>query len=666
MADKMYHMADEIRSEMERIPNCTVIFYSKNNRYELVMITDRFLEVLQLQRETFEDYFFNNLNVFFHPDDRISLESKLYEMLRAPGTIYPFRMRLNVNGEYRWFRGNMEAREADDGGKLIYVTTMDITEDHNRHARDKVRDILLAKVLDTTQTCMFWKDTERRFVGVNQAFLDFYGFPSEDVLIGKTDEDMGWHDDPEPFRKDEERVLKGASVRLARGTCRVHGENRDIFATKAPAYDGDTIIGLVGTFLDATETLTQQRKIEELSKELARSLEKEKQLNADMGRFMSRLSHELRTPMNAVIGLSALGLEQETLEGAKNYLENIRISGRYLLSIINEVLELNKAEAGDVKLNPVDTNLKNLFRDLHTIIDPLALKKGISVTFDEDGILYESMCVDVVRLKQILINLLNNAVKFTDRGGHIDLSVAQELKEGMIKNVFAIHDDGCGIGEEFLPSIFVPFAQENRNPSKYGSGTGLGLTITKTLIQMMGGDIEVESREGEGTSFYVTIDLPACCPVAPIPESKVRKPKQYELLRGKKILLAEDNLINQKVACGILGRVGVTAEVAENGEAAVSMFENAPVGHYSAILMDIHMPCMNGFMASKKIRETDRKDAKTIPIIAMSADVFDESITKARECGMTGYITKPLDMEALYDELETQIKIFKDLTDIKE
>ena len=282
MTEKMYVMAEEIRSEMEHIPNCTVIFYVREGKYELVMITDRFLEVLHLKRDTFEDYFFSNLAVFFHPDDRISLESKLYEMLRAPGTLYPFRMRLNVNGEYRWFRGNMEAREADDGGKLIYVTTMDITEDHNRHARDKVRDILLAKVLDTTQTCMFWKDTERRFVGVNQAFLDFYGFPSEDVLIGKTDEDMGWHDDPEPFREDEERVLKGASVRLVRGTCRVHGENRDIFATKAPAYDGDTIIGLVGTFLDATETLAQQRKIEELSKELARSLEKEKQVNADM------------------------------------------------------------------------------------------------------------------------------------------------------------------------------------------------------------------------------------------------------------------------------------------------------------------------------------------------------------------------------------------------
>lgn len=666
MADKMYHMADEIRSEMERIPNCTVIFYSKNNRYELVMITDRFLEVLQLQRETFEDYFFNNLNVFFHPDDRISLESKLYEMLRAPGTIYPFRMRLNVNGEYRWFRGNMEAREADDGGKLIYVTTMDITEDHNRHARDKVRDILLAKVLDTTQTCMFWKDTERRFVGVNQAFLDFYGFPSEDVLIGKTDEDMGWHDDPEPFRKDEERVLKGASVRLARGTCRVHGENRDIFATKAPAYDGDTIIGLVGTFLDATETLSQQRKIEELSKELARSLEKEKQLNADMGRFMSRLSHELRTPMNAVIGLSALGLEQETLEGAKNYLENIRISGRYLLSIINEVLELNKAEAGDVKLNPVESNLKSLFREMHAIIDPLALKKGISVVMDEKGILYEDMCFDIVRLKQILINLLNNAVKFTERGGHINLSVGQELLEGNIRNTFTITDDGCGISESFLPSIFVPFAQENRNPSKYGSGTGLGLTITRTLIQMMGGDIRVESKEGEGTAFYVTVDFPACCPVSPAVEKERREPKTYDLIRGMRVLLAEDNVINQKVACGILGRVDICVDVADNGEAAADMFQNSPEGCYGAILMDIHMPVMNGLMATRKIRAMDRDDAKTVPIIAMSADVFDESIIKARECGMTGYITKPLDMEALYDELETQIKIFKDLTDIKE
>ncbi len=653
MTEKMYVMAEEIRSEMEHIPNCTVIFYVREGKYELVMITDRFLEVLHLKRDTFEDYFFSNLAVFFHPDDRISLESKLYEMLRAPGTLYPFRMRLNVNGEYRWFRGNMEAREADDGGKLIYVTTMDITEDHNRHARDKVRDILLAKVLDTTQTCMFWKDTERRFVGVNQAFLDFYGFPSEDVLIGKTDEDMGWHDDPEPFREDEMKVLRGESTYLVLGKCRVHGENREIFATKAPAYDGDTIIGLVGSFIDATETLSQQRKIEELSKELARSLEKEKQANADMSRFMSRLSHELRTPMNAVIGLSALGMEQETLEGAREYLENIRISGKYLLSIINEVLELNKAEAGDIKLNPVSANLRKLFKELHTIIDPLALKKGISVVMDESEIICEDMCFDNVRLKQILINLLNNAVKFTDRGGHVNLSLHQSLADGAIRNEFVVTDDGCGISEEFLPSIYKPFAQGSRTPSKYGSGTGLGLAITKTFTEMMGGDIRVESREGVGTSFFLTLDLPACCPAEKVETKKDPKPR--EILGGKKVLLAEDNVINQKVACGILGRVGVTADVAQDGAEAVSFFENAPAGTYSAVLMDIHMPRMDGFEASAKIRALDHPDAQRVPIIAMSADVFDESVTKARESGMTGYVTKPLDMEMLYEELAAQL-----------
>ncbi len=655
MADREYIMADEIRTEMERLPQCTVIFYFNKGKYELVMITDRFLEVLELSRESFTEYFFKHFQEFFHPDDRIGLESKLIEMLKTPGVIFPFRMRLQVKEEYRWFRGNMEARQLENGGELIYVSTMDITEDHNRHRRNKIRDILLEKVLDTTQTCMFWKDTERRFVGVNQAFLDFYGFPSEDVLIGKNDEDMGWHDDPDPFRNDELRVLKGESTRLVQGKCRVHGENREIFATKAPAYDGDKIIGLVGSFIDATETLAQQRKIEELSRELSRSLEKEKQVNADMGRFMSRLSHELRTPMNAVIGLSALGLEQETLEGAKNYLENIRVSGKYLLSIINEVLELNKAEAGDIKLNPVNTNIKKVFRDIHAIIDPLALKKGISVTMNEDGILYEDMCFDIVRVKQILINLLNNSVKFTDRGGHIDLTLRQSVNGGMIRNEFVIKDDGCGIGEDFLPSIFNPFAQENRSPSKYGSGTGLGLTITKTLTRMMGGDIRVESEEGVGTSFYVTIDLPACCPVKASDEEDT-KTDLIRSLHGRRVLLAEDNVINQKVACGILGRVGIETDVADDGDMAVHMFESAPPGTYCVVLMDIHMPVMDGFEASKQLRALDKPDAKSVPIIAMSADVFDESIIKARECGMTGYVTKPLDMEALYEEIEVQLK----------
>jgi PAS domain S-box-containing protein len=284
------------------------------------------------------------------------------ELVRNPGVIYPFRIRLSCAGGYKWFNGNMKGVALEEGGTLIYASAIDITDDHNRHRKDKLKDILMSRVLDTTQNCMFWKDTERRFVGVNQAFLDFYGFPSEDVLVGKTDEDMGWHLDPEPFKQDELRVLQGESTYMVHGHCLVHGENRDILASKTPAWDGDEIIGFVGSFMDVTDSFRQQQKIQDLSRELEASLDKERQLNVEMNHFLSRLSHELRTPMNAVIGLSTLGMEQDNLEGALNYLDKIRTSGHYLLQIINEVLEMNKVEAGDIQLNIESASLHDIIK----------------------------------------------------------------------------------------------------------------------------------------------------------------------------------------------------------------------------------------------------------------------------------------------------------------
>ena len=654
MGQQKYQMPDQIRAELQQLPLCLAVYYYKEGDYQFVMCSDQFCRALELDQDMIEEYLLNHTDVFFHPDDRTTLRSRVIEMARYPNTVYPFRMRLAVRGVYKWFNGNMQGKLLEDGGLLVYVCTMDITEDHNRHRRDKVKDILMSRVLDTTQNCMFWKDTERRFVGVNQAFLDFYGFPSEDVLVGKTDEDMGWHLDPEPFRQDELRVLQGESTYMVHGKCLVHGENRDILASKTPAWDGDEIIGFVGSFIDVTESYRQQQQIQQLSRELELSLDKERQLNVEMNQFLSRLSHELRTPMNAVIGLSTLGMEQDSLESARNYLDKIRVSGNYLLQIINEVLEMNKVEAGDIKLNPEPTSLHEIFREIHTIMDPLAAEKGISLELSPEGIQHDLVLCDKMRVEQILVNLLNNAVKFTERGGRVSLRTYQHLEKGIADTFFTVEDNGCGISPLFLPKLFRPFAQENKNPSKYGSGTGLGLTISRTFARMMDGDITVESRDGEGSIFRVLVRLEVCS------EADAYTPAgtsvSYEALDGLRVLLAEDNLINQEVALGILARVGVRADLVSDGVSAVHLISNSPPGFYDAVLMDIQMPYMNGFEATKKIREIDREDTRTIPIIAMSADIFEQSVNRAAESGMTGYLTKPLDMDVLYRELLRQIR----------
>ena len=662
MAEHNYYIADEVRREMACLPQCFVILQYIDGHFDLVLATDRVYSLLGISKEMLRERYRNHFWQFFHPDDMPALRSKLREIFGHLDTVYPFRVRVKVRESYRWLRGNMQGRRLEDGTLLLYAAMMDVTEDHDRHQREKRNDLLMSRVLDTTPNCMFWKDTHRRFVGVNQAFLDFYGFPSEDVLIGKTDEDMGWHEDPEPFRQDELRVLQGHSTHMVHGTCLVHGETRDILATKAPVYDGDRIIGLVGSFIDATDRYERERKIEKLSKDLEKSLNQEKQLNAVMNKFLSRLSHELRTPMNAVIGLSALGLEQDTVAGARTYLDKIQTSGKYLLRIINEVLEINKIESGDYQLYPEETSVGDIYDAVAVIIRPLADSKQIELVLDRSGI--EEDCgrvfCDKIRVQQILINLLNNAVKFTNPGGRVSLSASVlPAAPGEIPlTVFTVTDTGCGIHPDFMPRLFSPFAQENRDPSKYGIGTGLGLTICDTFAKMMGGSIEVDSTIDVGTTFRVSLPLPPCGSTEmndSAPNITADKP-DYSSLQGLCVLIAEDNLINQEVIQGMLNRVGITADIAPNGKRALEMFSASSPGFYSTILMDIQMPFMNGFDTARAIRALDRGDARTVPIIAMSADIFEDSRKKASECGMTAYVSKPLDMDHLYETLQKEIR----------
>ena len=651
-----YVMPEEVRKELQGLPNCLIVFYYRDGKYKFVLITDRFCEVLHLTQETVLESFSRANTEFFHPDDLTALRSRLIELVRQPGTLFPFRLRFLVEGKYRWLGGNMVGRALPDGGTLIYVSSVDITQEKEKQAQSETKDLLMSQVLDTTENCMFWKDTERRFVGVNRAFLDFYGFPSEDVLIGKTDEDMGWHTNPDPFRNDEMRVLHGERTYMVHGTCMVHGEERDILATKNPAYDGDKIIGLVGSFIDVTEQYRQQRQVSEFSRDLEVSLDKERQTNQEINQFLSRLSHELRTPMNAVIGLSNLGLEQQDLESMREYLEKIRVSGKYLLQIINEVLEINKSESGEEKLNLSCTSLKEVMGDLHTILDPLVREKGITLTLDDSAIEYDCVSCDRTKLEQILINLLNNAVKFTESGGRIALHTKQKKDGNTVEMVFTIEDNGCGISEEFLPHLFRPFAQENRSPYGYGSGTGLGLAISRTFARMMGGDITARSRIGEGSVFEVTVRLPLCADPVPEPLPVETERTSYPELQGLRVLLAEDNVINREVAHKFLTRVGIDADTAEDGRKVVEIFEASAEGTYDLILMDLQMPFMDGFEAAQAIRALPREDAARVPIIAVSADVFEQSILHAQECGMNGYITKPLEMERLYQEILRHIR----------
>lgn len=370
-------------------------------------------------------------------------------------------------------------------------------------------DQLFDKIINTTQDCIFWKDTQRRFVGVNQAFLDFYGFDTADEVIGKTDEDMNWHPDPKPFMEDELRVLRGESTHNVHGQCIIRGEVRDIIATKTPIYDEGVIIGLVGSFMDVTEEQQRIEKIERLNKLNDKLLENEKRANRRMSEFLSRMSNEIKNPMNSISALSYLGMTQDDLNVLKRDMRKIYTSSHYLSRLMSDILDINKIDGGNLNLEPMKTSLDDIVDGVENITRAFAKEKEIEVIVNKLYRANPQVICDLGRTQQMVINLTSNAVKFSERNSRVEITVDSKKLKNHYHITFVVKDEGCGISSSFMPSLFRTFSQEKRNPSKYGTGTGLGLSVSKRLACLMKGDIKAESEEGLGSTFTAEINLEA-------------------------------------------------------------------------------------------------------------------------------------------------------------
>lgn len=368
--------------------------------------------------------------------------------------------------------------------------------------------------------------------------------------------------------------------------------------------------------------------------------------------FLSRMSHDIRTPMNAIIGLTHLAEEEENLQKVKEYLYNIDTSSDFLLGLINDILDMSKIENGELTLKE-DSYTKEEFRNaINTVIKPLMDKKDIRFIF-RLAANAECIRVDRLRYNQIFFNLLSNAAKFTPKGGTVEFTT-EELPplDGKKGIRFHIKDNGIGMSKEFLPHLYNPFSQERAKGGEDVKGTGLGLPIVKSLVDIMGGNISVTSEIGKGTEFIVELYVPEAEPAEKIPVSDA----MGENLKGARILLVEDNDINIYVAQLILEKAGCVVEIAKDGKEAVEHFEASEKNYYDAILMDVRMPVMNGIEATKTIRALDREDAATVPIIAMTADAFDEERKKTIEAGMNYHLSKPIEPKILYQVLLEYMK----------
>ncbi len=370
--------------------------------------------------------------------------------------------------------------------------------------------------------------------------------------------------------------------------------------------------------------------------------------------FLARMSHDMRTPMNGIIGLTRLTLDLDSLSPeAVDNLNKIDESAKFLLSLINDTLDMNKIESNAVTLNPEPTDLSSFFDQMVSVVKINAAQKQVNLVSKLIQKELPPVSLDRVRMQQIFFNLVSNAIKFTLPGGTVEiLAEAFAIGGSQVQLTLKVSDTGIGISKEFLPKIFIPFEQENKTISTSYTGTGLGLAIVKKLVEMMGGSIAIASEQGVGSEFTVVLIFEIASDQK---ASVVKTPAFLDCLDGKRVLLCEDHPLNVQIATKLLEKQGMLVDHAENGQVALDMFAQSEIGYYDAILMDIRMPVMDGLSATRAIRQLGRPDALTIPIIAMTANAFDEDVKASLSSGMNEHLAKPIDPQLMYQALAMHI-----------
>ncbi len=506
------------------------------------------------------------------------------------------------------------------------------------------KEILLdamSTFLQSTSDLMFIKDISLNYVAASKPFAELVNMPAEEIP-GKSDYDLFTSELADRYTGDDRRILASGMpvVGYVEPIPEKDGRKRFTSTSKyAIKNQSGEVIGLYGIGRDITQRLELEGQAH--AADVAKS------------DFLARMSHDMRTPMNGIIGLINLTLSEELSDTVRDNLIKMESSGKYLLNLINDVLDMNKIGLQQFSLNMAPTNSREFLDTVLATVKPTIDERGLSFTFSS-CVRIVPVITDKVRLQQIFVNVLSNAVKFTPEGGRITYRITRVCEDAAsVTDSFTIEDTGIGMCEEFIPHLFEPFAQEHGVDSSY-DGTGLGMAIVKRIVDMMGGTIAVKSKRGEGTSITVTLRFER----AKLDEAP-KKPEQPEFnaLDGARILLCEDHPLNAEIAVRLLRARGCIVDCVENGKLGLDAFAKSALGYYDAVLMDIRMPVMNGLEATQAIRALrNRDDAKTVVIVAMTANAFAEDVQKSKDAGMDGHLAKPIEPRLLFETLDGLIK----------
>ncbi|WP_010257350.1 ATP-binding protein [Treponema primitia] len=539
----------------------------------------------------------------------------------------------------------------DKGGNNIgyIITTTDVTEIVEEQKRIEEQKILLDTIFSASPDLIWYKDIEGRYLAVNPRFAAATN-KTTDEIVGAAEEDVFRPENLANIREQNRKVIESRRPQYSEEhLIFADGHEEIVDMVRTPIFDGDkNPVGILGFARDVSARVAIENKLRQTQIDLEQAVIDANAANRHKGDFLARMSHEIRTPMNAIIGMTGI-VKKKLSDGEaaadeiQANLRQIETSSQHLLGLLNDILDFSKIEAGKIELSDEAVDLKKLVRTVETIIKPRCDEKNITFDIRLELSPPASFRLDPLRLRQVLINLLGNAVKFTPEGGTIEFSITEKEKQaGKTLLEFTVRDNGIGISKEAQQSLFKPFEQASAQTSKKYGGTGLGLAISKSIVQLFGGDITLQSAEGQGSAFSFSLSFPDEAAQA---EEELSLQNTENRLADKRALLVDDVEINRIIAVNLFEFTGLSFDEAEDGLMAVKKFRESAEYYYDIIYMDVQMPNMDGYEATAAIRAMDRADAKTIPIVALTANAFKDDIDRAIASGMNAHLAKPLEMD---------------------